>query len=317
MTKSYRSLADVEHAPEGRAVAVGMFDGVHIGHRALLKRLAEIAQAEGSRSCVLTFANHPLYVLRPEECPPLITAWWRKLEILTGLGIDDVVLIEFTRECASLTAEVFVTEVLGSRLDARTVVGGPNFRFGQGAAGTPQTIEALGGPLGIRTRVVEIVRNGKEIASSTALRSLLAEGDVQSAGRMLGEPFVLSGIVEPGARRGAELGFATANMRVPRGLVVPGDGVYACEAECRGERRRAAVSIGSRPTFGGGETVIETHIMDYLEQDLYGEELTLRFVTRLRGQRRYDHVEDLVRQMREDGEAARRALGEPRVGPAG
>jgi riboflavin kinase/FMN adenylyltransferase len=268
---------------------------------------------------VLTFENHPLCVLNPEECPPLIMDRRRKVEVLGRLGVDDVIAIRFDREFASLTAERFITEVLRSCLSVRTVVCSESFRFGDKAAGTPDLLRSLGGPLGIRAEVVELVRDAGVIASSTAVRSLLADGDVEEAARLLGDVFVLSGTVQPGARRGAALGYPTANVSIAEGLLVPGDGVYACLAGCADDptwRGAAAVSIGDRPTFGGGDTVIEAYLIGYTGRDLYGEELTLSFSRRLRGQRRYDRTDDLIRQMHDDVEAVRQALAGSTAGLA-
>jgi riboflavin kinase/FMN adenylyltransferase len=304
----YRAFEEIELAADGRAVAVGMFDGVHIGHRALLARLVDVAAADGLRACVLTFEHHPLHLLRPDLCPPLITDWCRKIDILDRLGVAEAVVIAFDREFASLSAEAFIRDVLHGRLNARVAVCGAGFRFGRGAEGSLRDLLAVGGPLGMRAEVVELVKEDGLAASSTAIRDAIHRGDVAAAARMLGEPFVLTGVVEPGEGRGARLGFPTANLAVPGDLVIPGEGVYACQATLGGGRWDAVVSVGERATFGGGKLVIEAHLIDYAGEELYGCSLDLAFVQRLRGQIRYDDAGDLVRQMQDDARRVRELL---------
>jgi riboflavin kinase/FMN adenylyltransferase len=310
----YRSLDEVEDAPDGRAVAVGMLDGVHIGHRALIARLTATAAADGLRSCVLTFEQHPLRTLRPDVCPPLIMDWQRKTEILDRLGVDEVIVVPFDARFAATGAVDFIRHVLAERLNTRATVCGVDFRFGRGAEGSVEDLRAVGGPLGIRTAVVELVKDDGFAASSTAIREAIVLGDVASANRLLGDPFALVGVVERGEERGARLGFPTANLKVEDGLLVPGEGVYACRARALEREWGAAVSIGDRPSFGGGEVVVEAHLIDYRGRGLYGCPLTLTFLRRLRGQIRYRNVDDLVRRMDEDVSAVRETLAEAGAG---
>ena len=306
--KLYRDLSGIQVAADGRAVAVGMFDGVHAGHRALLGILVAGARERGLRSCVLTFENHPLQLLRPSDAPKLITHWRRKAAILGGLGIDDVVMAPFDETLAATSAEEFVTCILARDLSAKLVVCGPNFRYGRGAQGTPETLNRVGEPLGIRTEIVELVGDRGVMASSTGIRTMLLDGDVIGAGRMLGEPFVLMGEVRSGSHRGTGLGFPTANVTPFPDLLIAGDGVYACRAECARGQWFAAVSIGTRPTFSEAESVVEAHLIDYPGDSLYGEQMSLTFAQRLRDQTRFESAEDLVRQMENDIMAVRAAL---------
>jgi riboflavin kinase / FMN adenylyltransferase len=271
-------LAEVEARP--RRVAVGEFDGVHMGHREVIR---------GSDT-VLTFEPHPLQVIRPEAAPKLLTSFDRKAELVAQLGVEELVVIPFDRRFASQTPEEFVDEVLVRRLQATHVSVGENFRYGHHAAGDPGTLLA---DARFETRVVPLVEIEGEIVSSSHIRALIQAGDVELSGRLLGAPFELRGEVVTGDRRGRELGFPTANIVPDEALVHPGHGVYVAHAdgEC------AAVSVGVRPTFGTGRALlIEAYLLDR-EVDLYGRVLRVEFLKRLRGERRFESVEELVEQM--------------------
>jgi riboflavin kinase/FMN adenylyltransferase len=274
-------LADVQARP--RRVAVGEFDGVHLGHREVIR---------GSET-VLTFEPHPLQVIRPEAAPKLLTSFERKADLVAELGVDELVVIPFDRRFASLSPQEFVDEVLVRRLQATHVSVGENFRFGHRAAGDPETLLA---DSRFQTRVVPLVEVEGEIVSSSHIRALVQAGNVEPAGRMLGAPFELRGEVVPGDRRGRQLGFPTANVVPDDALVYPGHGVYVAHADgaC------AAVSVGVRPTFGTGRAVlVEAYLLDR-EVELYGQILRIEFLKRLRGERRFGSPEELVEQMQRD-----------------
>jgi riboflavin kinase / FMN adenylyltransferase len=286
-------LPDAEHR-DGRSVAVGTFDGVHLGHREVI---------EGSDS-VLTFDPHPMSVVAPARIPKLLTTLERKAELVASLGVQELIVIPFDADFAARSAQSFIDDVLVGALGAARVSIGENFRFGHRAQGDPQLLleredlEAVVHPL------LEIEG---EIVSSSHIRGLLAAGDVAEADRLLGAPFMLCGEVLHGDERGRELGFPTANL-VPRDeFVCPGHGVYACLAD----GRPAAVSIGVRPTFttGRGE-LIEAYILDF-DGDLYGSRLRIEFLARLRGERRFSSAEALVEQMQRDVEATRELVRAP------
>ncbi|HEX3317192.1 MAG TPA: riboflavin biosynthesis protein RibF [Solirubrobacteraceae bacterium] len=278
-------LDEVQRRP--RKVAVGEFDGVHLGHREVIR----------GADTVLTFEPHPLQVIRPEAAPKLLTTPERKAELLEALGVAELVLIEFDRAFAQRSAQEFIDGVLVEALGATHVSVGENFRFGHKAGGDATL---LARQAGFETRVAPLVEVDREIVSSTLIRHLIQLGDVERAGLLLDAPFQLRGTVVEGDRRGRALGYPTANLVPDEALVYPGHGVYAAYAD----GRPAAVSVGVRPTFGTGRAVlVEAYLIDF-DGDLYGSELRLDFVSRLRGERAFATVEALVEQMGRDVDAA-------------
>jgi riboflavin kinase/FMN adenylyltransferase len=275
-------LPDVERS-EGRSVAVGTFDGVHLGHREV------IAGAD----TVLTFDPHPVSVVAPQHTPKLLTTPARKAELIASLGVREMVVIPFDAAFARRSAQEFVDDVLVAALGARSVAIGENFRFGHKAQGDPQLLRSDGR---FTTTVHPLLEVDGEIVSSSHIRGLVLAGELAEATRLLGAPFKLCGEVVHGDERGRELGFPTANLVPDEALACPGHGVYACLAD----GRPAAVSVGVRPTFttGRGE-LIEAYLLDF-DGDLYGQELGLEFLERLRGERRFDTAEALVEQMHRD-----------------
>jgi riboflavin kinase / FMN adenylyltransferase len=285
-------LEDVEQRP--RRLAVGTFDGVHLGHREVI----------GGADTVLTFDPHPSAIVSPNASPPLLTTLDRKAELLAGIGVDELVVIRFDKEFASRSAQEFIDQVLVETLCATHVSVGENFRFGHKAQGDTDMLAADGR---FETRVVPLLEIDGEVVSSSHIRGLVLGGAVLYADRLLGCPFVIDGEVVHGDKRGRELGFPTANLVPQSGYVTPGHGVYACRT---GEGRIAAVNVGVRPMFvtGRGE-LIEAHLLDF-DGDLYGTQLRLEFLRRLRGEKRFASVDALVDQMRLDVEEARRAVAD-------
>ena len=283
-------LPDVERRP--RRVAVGEFDGVHLGHRAVI---------EGSDT-VLTFEPHPLAVVRPDAAPKLLTTLERKAELVAELGVEELVVIPFDAAFAQRSAEDFVEHVLVETLRATHVSVGENFRFGHRAQGDTQLLAA---DARFATRVVPLVEVEGEVVSSSHVRGLVLAGEVDVAARFLGAPFALRGEVVAGDRRGRELGFPTANLVPDQTLIQPGHGIYAARASFGEEVRCAAVNVGVRPTFKTDLVVlVEAYLLDW-EGDLYGSQLTLEFLARLRGERRFDSAQALVEQMHLDVEQTR------------
>ncbi len=281
------SLPDAE--PRPRSVAIGTFDGVHVGHRQVI---------EGSDT-VLTFEPHPLRVLHPEAAPKLIMPFHLKRDVVDGLGVAELVVIRFDREFASIAAEEFCSRILVETLGAERVSVGENFRFGARARGDSQM---LGGRDEFSTRVVPLVEVDGEAVSSTRIRAQIAAGDVEGAGRCLGAPFLLEGTVVEGDKRGRTLGFPTANVVPDDEYVFPGHGVYAAFAN----GMPAAVNVGIRPTFETGRGVlIETYVIDE-DIDLYGKAIRIAFLARLRGEKRFSSAEELIAQMDRDVDEARR-----------
>lgn len=292
MTARITPLADVH--PRPRTIAVGMFDGVHRGHRAVI---------DGADT-VVTFDPHPMAVLRPDDLPGQLTTLEQKAEILGDLGVQELVLVPFTRETAALTAERFIDEVIVDRLDARGVRIGENFRFGRAAVGTP---ELLAADSRFDTTIVPVLTVDGDIVSSTRIRRLIAAGDVHGAARLLDSPYTLGGTVVEGEQRGRTLGFPTANLLPPEGRVLPDHGVYACRATLDdGTVHPAAVSIGVRPQF---ETrlgvLVEAYLLDY-SGVLYGRRIDLEFLDRLRGEQTFAGVDELIAQIQRDVDETRR-----------
>jgi riboflavin kinase/FMN adenylyltransferase len=282
----------------GRSVAVGTFDGVHLGHREVIA---------GSDS-VLTFDPHPVSVVAPQHTPRLLTTPERKAELIASLGVEELIVIPFDAEFAKLSADDFINDVLVGALGAGQVAIGENFRFGHKAQGDPALLSADGR---FKTVVHPLLEVDGEIVSSSHIRGLLLAGEVREANLLLGAPFQLGGEVVHGDERGRDLGFPTANLIPDEALVCPGHGVYACLTDGRGTVRSvpAAVSIGVRPTFktGRGE-LIEAYLLDF-DGDLYGSEMRIEFLERLRGERRFGSAEALVEQMHHDVERTRELVG--------
>jgi riboflavin kinase/FMN adenylyltransferase len=281
-------LPEVEPGSGPRSVAIGTFDGVHLGHREVIR---------GSDT-VLTFEPHPLAVLHPEATPKLVTPFPVKRDVIAGLGVDELVVIPFDRDFAARSAEEFVSEVLIDRLGARKVSVGENFRFGHGARGTADLLRSHDE---FETRVVPLVEVSGETVSSSHIRGLVAAGDVRHATDFLGGPFLFEGEVVIGDRRGRALGMPTANIVPDDALLCPGHGVYAAWAH----GYPAAVNVGVRPTFETGRgLLVEAHLIGF-DGDLYGETLRVAFIERMRGEKRFESVDALVEQMHRDVARAR------------
>jgi riboflavin kinase/FMN adenylyltransferase len=294
------------------ALAVGNFDGVHRGHQALVALAVRDARAAGGASVVLTFDPHPSRVLSPDRAPASLMTLDQKAEILSGLGVDRLAVLPFTVELSRREPEDFAREVLQRALGARVVVVGSSFRFGRDRAGDLATLRRLGDELGFRVHGLRpVIARGGPI-SSTRIREALSRGAVDAARDFLGRRFFVEGVVVKGEGRGRLIGIPTANLQVLNEMV-PGGGVYACWCRVLGADtppRPAAVNIGRRPTFGGGLTTVEAHLLDF-GGDLYGRTLRLEFQERLREERAFPGAEALVAQIRSDLGEARRVLSAP------
>jgi riboflavin kinase/FMN adenylyltransferase len=304
----------------GSAVTIGAYDGVHLGHRALLTELKARAEASGLATVVVTFDRHPAAVVRPESAPLLLCDLEQKLELLASAGVDRTVVVRFDEERANETAEEFVVRELVDGQDARLVVVGEDFHFGHGRKGNVALLTEMGSVAGFAVDGVALASAGPDdgapatAVSSTRIRNLVANGQVEEAATLLGRPHQVRGPVVTGDRRGGtELGFPTANLDIPGDICLPGPGIYAGWYERPdGSRHKAAVSVGRRPTFYGadGELLVEAFLLDFAG-DLYGEGARLSFVHRLRDELAFDSVDELVSQMGRDVDQARTLLGVP------
>lgn len=296
------------------AIAIGKFDGVHRGHRAVIERLRADAAATGARAVVVTFDRNPLALLDPQSCPPSIVDVDRKLELLAELEPDATLLLAFDETLAATAADDFVRMFLVEALGVHSVLVGRDFRFGRGGAGTVQTLRELGAQHGFAVRIIDDVHldGAERRVSSSWIRELLAGGDIERAARALGRPVEVRGEVVNGLKRGRELGFPTANVLPAGEIVVPADGVYAGWLHDRtsGERHPTAISVGTNPTFDDVHSrQIEAHVIDRDDLDLYGHDVAVEFVARLREMTAFAGLDALKQQIAADVDAARAVLG--------
>jgi len=303
-------LRDLESVPpvfKGGVLTVGVFDGVHLGHQAVLGRAVERAAALDAAAVVFTFHPHPLEVLKPDEAPRLIQTFGQKLEMMRAMGIAAAVWPRDICRVLAMPPETFIREVAGDALAVRAMVEGEGFRFGAGASGDPTLLRDLGSALGFEVEFVAPVDAGGERVSSTRIRDLVAGGRVDEAARCLGRPYSYVGTVVEGRHRGARLGYPTVNVSAPR-FLAPAEGVYAGWTQVRGRRYAAAVSVGRAPTFGDGTPqTVEAYLLDF-DGELYGEQVTVEFVTYLRPQEAFEDAEALKRQMADDCRRVREVL---------
>ncbi|MDG2112129.1 MAG: bifunctional riboflavin kinase/FAD synthetase [Actinomycetota bacterium] len=299
----------------GSVVTVGEYDGVHRGHRTVISEMHRMAAERGCSTAVVTFDRHPASIVRPESAPLLLCDLDHKLELLAETGVDYTLVVQFDEEQAQVPAEDFAQAVLVDCLQAKAVVVGADFHFGQGRRGNVDTLTTYGVDHGyevVGLPLVKQITGDGEVISSTSIRAALAVGDVERAQRLLGRPFEARGIVSQGDRRGRTIGFPTANLPTTADLAVPADGVYAAwYVRPDGSQFPAAVNVGKRPTFYdfADRSLIEAHLIGF-RGDLYDEPARLSFVRRLRGERRFDSIDDLTAQLRKDVEDASKLLAE-------
>ncbi len=307
----WRTLAEIPDDRGRSVVVIGNFDGVHRGHRTVIDRARALANRDGLEVVAVTFDPHPMAVLRPEHAPSALTTLPDRAALLRDAGVDHVFALPFSREIAAWSPEEFVDRVLVDGLRAATVVVGANFRFGSRASGDVATLVDAGSARGFSAEGVEL-EGGPQVWSSTYVRTCLAAGDVAGAAEALGRPFAVTGVVVEGDRRGRELGYPTANVPIRSGSAAPADGVYAGWLTRRdtGERYPAAISVGTNPTFAGDrERRVEAYALDRDDLELYGVEVQVDFVDRIRGMVRFDGIEPLLETMALDVGRTRELLG--------
>lgn len=301
--------ADNAPADWGRCVmSIGQYDGVHLGHQALIGETVRQAKAEGLPSLVMTFDPHPREVLKPGSHPPILTPLRRKAELIEQCGVDALCVVPFTQSFASFSPQEFVHEVLVAHLHPAKVIVGENFTFGHKAAGTVDTLAQLGRTFGFEVEAFGLVNEGPHTISSTYIRSCVDAGDMPKATAALGRPHRIEGLVVRGDMRGRGLGFPTANLRPPMYSAIPADGVYAGWMTVRDQPRAAAISVGTNPTYSGTERRVESYLLDF-EGDLYGEQVQIDFVERIRTMKKFASSEELVDAIEADVEATRTILG--------
>ncbi|MFD6422851.1 bifunctional riboflavin kinase/FAD synthetase [Streptomyces sp. NPDC060198] len=302
----WRGLEDIPEDWGRSVVTIGSYDGVHRGHQLIIGRAVERARELGVPSVVVTFDPHPSEVVRPGSHPPLLAPHLRRAELMAELGVDALLILPFTLEFSKLAPDDFIVKVLVDRLHARTVIEGPNFRFGHKAAGNVQLLAELGATYDYTVEVIDLFVSGEAGGglpfSSTLTRRLIAEGDVRGAAEILGRPHRVEGVVVRGAQRGRDLGFPTANVETVPHSAIPADGVYAGWLDVGGECMPAAISVGTNPQFDGVERTVEAYAIGRIGLDLYGMHAAVDFLAYVRGMLKFDSVDDLLVAMAADVE---------------
>lgn len=304
----FHHLEDLEAPCEGgTCVTIGVFDAVHLGHQALMRRTREEAVRRNLRSLVFTFERHPLALLAPVHCPPTLTQPKRRIPLIEGQGVDLLLLLRFTHEIAAIPAEEFVEKVLVGLCRARFVICGRDFSFGAGGKGNVQLLRELSTTFGYDLEVLAPVMEGRSVISSTRIRDLLISGDVENVVPMLSRRYGFSAEVVTGDARGRQIGFPTANLMPETGQLIPADGVYAVCVTSAGKRHGGMLNIGSRPTFDGAGRSIEVHLFDF-HDNLVGQTIDMEFVRRIRDEQKFSSVEALIAQLRRDEADCRHLL---------
>ncbi|MBT2491143.1 bifunctional riboflavin kinase/FAD synthetase [Streptomyces sp. ISL-96] len=300
----WRGLEDIPQDWGRSVVTIGSYDGVHRGHQLIIGRAVERARELGVPSVVVTFDPHPSEVVRPGSHPPLLAPHHRRAELMAELGVDAVLILPFTAEFSKLSPADFIVKVLVDKLHARAVIEGPNFRFGHRAAGNVDYLAELGRTYGYEVEVVDLyvrgAAGGGEPFSSTLVRRLVAEGDVEGAAEILGRPHRVEGVVVRGAQRGRELGYPTANVETLPHTAIPADGVYAGWLTVEGEKMPAAISVGTNPQFNGTERTVEAYAIGRVGLDLYGLHVAVDFLAYVRGQEKFESIVALLEAIADD-----------------
>ena len=302
-------IRDIDNIPEdltGSIVTIGNFDGVHLGHREIFRNIVKEAGEKNRKSVVITFDPHPQKIIHPERRPFfLLTPLNEKLDLIRSCGVDAVILITFSIEFAGITAGEFVENILWGKLHLSKLFVGYDYVFGRGKGGNAKFLKAYGEKLGFQVEKIGAVKTDGMISSSTGIRLAILDGNVKLAAEMLGRPYGVKGTVVKGYRRGTDIGYPTANIKSEK--VIPATGVYAIIAMLEGIRHQGVINIGCNPTFGNEEISAEVHLLDF-EGDIYGRDITIFFIDRLRDEIKFKGPEELARQIEKDIERAREIL---------
>lgn len=306
--KIVRGIKSLSEQLPNPVLTLGNFDGVHLGHQAIFEKVIERARATGGTSVAFTFEPHPLKVLAPERSPRMLNTFHGKMRLLEKAGLDVVICAKFTRTFADQNPEDFAREVLHKTIGVKEVYVGYDYAFGKGREGSIESLKRMGKTYGFEVGVIEPVRIDAIVVSSSILRDLIASGRIEEASKLLGRPYTIEGEVVHGAHRGQTIGFPTANLHTAN-EVLPAFGVYAVHADVGGRCFRGVASIGIRPTFDAGPVSIEVYLFGF-KGDLYGQQMEVHFVKRLRGEEKFSDVDSLVRQIRKDVEEAMLVLSQ-------
>ncbi|MEU3062524.1 bifunctional riboflavin kinase/FAD synthetase [Streptomyces subrutilus] len=305
----WRGLEDIPQDWGRSVVTIGSYDGVHRGHQLIIGRAVAAARELGVPSVVVTFDPHPSEVVRPGSHPPILAPYDRRAELMSGLGVDALLILPFTAEFSQLSPADFIVKVLVDKLHARAVIEGPNFRFGHRAAGNVDFLRELGATYDYAVEVVDLVERGEAGGgvpfSSTLARRLVAEGDMDGAAEILGRPHRIEGVVVRGAQRGRELGYPTANVETQPHTAIPADGVYAGWLTADGERMPAAISVGTNVQFDATERTVEAYAIDRIGLDLYGMHVAVEFLAYVRGMAKFESLDGLLEAIGDDVKRAR------------
>lgn len=289
-------------------VAIGNFDGVHLGHQAIFRMISDRAKKKNGTSVVFTFEPHPLRIIAPERAPQLLTPFKDKITLIESFGVDAIICVNFTREFANIKAEDFVKNILVAAIGPKEVFIGSNYRFGKGRKGTPELLKEMGLQYGFEVTVVNEIKINDAVLGSSRIRTLIAKGKIEEASVFLGRHYSVVGIVVEGAKRGKKLlNIPTANIAVFNELL-PKDGVYAVSVELDGKTYGGAANIGFKPTFEDKKFSFEVHILDF-DKDILGKNIRVNFIKRIREEMKFPNIEDLALQMRKDIENIRKILG--------
>ena len=311
--KIIKNIDDIPEDLTGAIVTIGNFDGVHLGHKEIFKRIVQEAREAHKKSVVITFDPHPQKIIHPERRPFfLLTPLNEKLDLIRSCGVDAVILITFSTEFAAVTAAQFVEDILRQKLHLSKLIVGYDYVFGKGKSGNAEFLKESGRKLGFQVEEIGAVKTDGTVSSSTNIRLSILDGDVKRAAEMLGRPYSVSGIIVKGYRRGTDIGYPTANIKSEK--VIPATGVYAIIAALEGVRHQGVINIGYNPTFGNEELSAEVHLLDF-KGDIYGKDITIFFIDRLRDEIKFKSPEELGRQIKKDIERAREILSSHRDGP--
>jgi len=298
-----RGIENLEKPFINPVTTLGNFDGIHLGHQRIFQKVFHDARIQKGESVVITFEPHPLKILHPERCPPLLTPFEYKMKWIEKAGIDKVLCIEFTKAFSKIPPHDFIQRILSKQVGAKKIIVGYNYRFGHGKSGDVASLKGYCTPLGIEVEVVNALRVDGTIVSSSKIRELIIQGEVEKASKLLGRNYSVVGRVIKGNQRGRALGFPTANLEITQ-EVYPKPGVYAVYATWRGQSRNGLANIGFNPTFEGKVLTIEVHLLDF-NQSIYGDEMEVFFIKRIRNEVKFASIEELVTQIREDIEWAK------------